>query len=337
VSRWLGYNIPWPVFFVVAIGIVFALGYGGIRQSLRVDLTFLVVEILVCVALAAVVLVNIGTSAGLSTVPFTTSGVPKDGDLAIGIVLGVLNFIGFESAAALGEETRNPRRNIPRAVYGSMIVVGIFYVLMAYAAVMGYGINNMATGYANDAAPFDTIARHFGGGGFAVVIDVVGILSFFSAALAIVNGGARMLFAAARDGALPGWLATTHSSRFTPVGGITALSVIGLVLGLGLGVWLAPKDAFSFTAQLDAILVLLIYVLVSVACVVFFWRKRRAHFSILRNGLFPLLALLVTAAIVVAFVTSPGPGALGYIPAIAGGWLVLGIILLVVTRGKLAR
>jgi amino acid transporter len=337
VDRWLGYNIPWPAYFVLAIGIVFALGYWGIRQSLRVDMTFLVVEILVCLALAAVVLFSIGSSTGLSTEPFTTAGVPPSGDLTIGIVLGVLNFIGFETAATLGEETRNPHRNIPRAVYGSMIVVGIFYVLMAYAATVGYGINNMATGYAKDPAPFDTIARHFGGPALAVVIDIVGILSFFSAALAIVNGGARMLYAAARDGALPRWLASTHATRLTPVGGVIALCVTGLALGLGLGAWLAPIAAFTFTAQLDAILVLLIYVLVSVSCVVFFARKRRSQFNILRNAIFPVLALLVTAGIVGAFVSSPGDAPLAYIPAIVGIWVVLGIALLVATRGRLAQ
>ncbi len=336
VYRWAGYDIPWPVYFVLAIGIVFALGYWGIRQSLRIDLTFLVVEILVCVALAAVILVSVGTSTGLSPEPFTTAGVPRGGDLTIGIVLGVLNFIGFETAATLGEETRNPHRNIPRAVYGSMVVVGIFYVLMAYAATLGYGPNNMATGYANDYAPFDTIARHFGGPTFAVVIDVVGILSFFSAALAIVNGGARMLFAAAREGALPRWLAVTQASRHTPVGGVSALCVTGLVLGLGLGAWLAPSDAFAFTAQLDAILVLLIYVLVSIACTVFFWRKRRAQFHLLRHGLLPLLGLLVTAGIVAASVVSPGPAPLSYVPAVVGGWLVLGIVALIATRGRVA-
>jgi len=118
---------------------------------------------------------------------------------------------------------------------------------------------------------------------------------------------------------------------------VTALCVTGLVLGLGLGAWLAPIAAFTFTAQLDAILVLLIYVLVSVSCVVFFARKRRSQFNILRNVIFPVLALLVTAGIVAAFVSSPGDAPLAYIPAIVGIWLVLGIALLVATHGRLAR
>jgi amino acid transporter len=336
VVRWFGFDLPWPAYFVAAVGIVFALCYWGIRQSLRIDLTFLAFELGVCVVLAAVVLWRVGSGSELSATPFTTAGVPANGDLTIGIVLAVLSFIGFETAATLGEETRNPHRNIPRAVYGSMIVVGIFYVLMAYAATVGYGLDSMTSGYAHDPAPFDTIARHFGGATFAALIDVVGLLSFFTAALAIVNGGARLLFAAARDGALPRWLATTHTVRATPIAGVTLLCALGLVLGIGLGELLSPITAFAFFGTIDAIFVLLIYVLVNLACLLFFWRKRRARFNPLRHGLVPILGLLITAGIVAAAVASPGDAPLSYIPIVVALWLALGIALLIVTRGKLA-
>ncbi len=335
-DRWFGLALPWPFYFLLATGIVFALGYWGIRQSLRIDLVFLAFELGVCVLLAGVVLFRVGSAGGLSAVPFTTAGLPKGGDLTIGIVLAVLNFIGFETAATLGEETRDPHRNIPRAIFGSMFVIGVFYVIMAYAATIGYGIPKMATGYGNDPAPFDTIARHFGGPTFAAVIDVVGLLSFFSAGLAIVNGGARILYAVGRDGTMPRWLAWTHPVRQTPVAGVAALCAIGAVCGLGLGALLNPLGAFSFLAVLDAILVLLIYVLVNVACIGFFWRKRRARFHFLRHGLIPVLGLLLTLAIVVAAAASPGPGALSYVPLVVAGWLVVGLVLLIATRGKLS-
>lgn len=337
IFRWAGVDIPWPAYFALAIGLVFALCYWGIRESLRIDMTFLVFEIGVCVALAAIILFHVGSSAGLSVSPFTPGVVPSGGDLTVGIVLSVLSFIGFETAAALGEETRNPHRNIPRAVFGSMIVVGVFYVLMAYAATVGYGPDMMVTGYAKDAAPFDTIARVFGGPAFAALIDIVGLAGFFSAALAIINGGARILYAASREGALPRWLSWTHPTRGTPVAGVVMLCGIGLVAGLGLGLLMTPITAFGFFGTMDAILVLLIYALVNVACLLFFARKRRAHFNALRHGVIPVLGLLITVGIVIAAVASPGPAPLSYIPVIVASWLALGLILLLVSRGKLAR
>ncbi len=228
VMRWFGINLHWSFWFVLALGIAFALCYWGIRQSMNVDLTFLVFEMGICLVLAVIVLFQVGQHGGLTAAPFSPSSIPQGGDLTIGIVLAVLSFIGFEAAAALGEETRDPHRNIPRAVFGSMIVVGLFYVLMAYVGTVGYGINHMVTGFANDPAPFDTIGRQYSGSFFVVLIDLVGSLSFFGAALAIINGGSRILYTVGRDGLLPPWTAWLHPVRQNPVGSIAALCVFWL-------------------------------------------------------------------------------------------------------------
>jgi amino acid transporter len=335
-DRWFGIQAPWSVYYVAAIGVVFALCYIGIRGSLRVDLTLLIFEVGICLTLAVIVLARLGGQGDLSLTPFNPASAPPGGDLIVGVVLGVLNFIGFETAASLGEETRSPHRNIPRAVYGSLLVVGVFYVLMTYAATVGYGISHMATGYGNESAPFDTIARNYGGGTLVALIDVAGVLSFFGAALAIVNGGARIIFTLARDGLFPRALGWAHPTRGTPGGAITLLCGLGLVSGLALNLVMAPIIAFSFLATLDAIFVLLIYLLVSVACVRFFWTKRRAQFSIMRHAVIPSLGALITGGIALLAILSPGPAPLSYVPFVVGGWLVLGAVLLIALRGKLS-
>jgi amino acid transporter len=333
--RWLGLNLHWSVYIVAAAGIVFAIAYIGVRESLRIDLFFLAFEGVVCLVLAALVLLHVGQQGGLTAAPFTVAAVPKGGDLTIGIVLAVLSFIGFETAATLGEETTNPHRNIPRAVYGSMLVVGIFYVLMAYVATVGYGPEQMVTGFGNDPNPFDTIARHFGGPTLTVLIDVVGIVSCFAAALAIVNGGARILYAVGRDGLLPRPLAWTHPVRQTPGIAIALLSVIGLVVGIGVRFVMAPIDAIGFLGTLDALFIILIYLLVNIACVRFFWRKRRAQFKLFRHAVFPAVSTLIVGTILVAAVATPSSGPTSYIPAVVGTWLALGIIVLLLMRSKI--
>jgi amino acid transporter len=336
VFRWFGINLHWSFWFVAAIGIVFAICYIGIRQSLSVDLTFLAFEIGVCLILALIVLFHVGGQGGLTAEPFSASLVPANGNLTAGIILGVLSFIGFETAATLGEETRNPHRNIPRAVFGSMIVVGLFYVLMAYVATVGYGVNHMATGYANDSAPFDTISRQFSGSAFTVLIDLAGIFSFFGAALAIINGGARIIYTIGRDGLFPRWTTRLHAKRQTPVGAITALCVLGLVSGIALGLALTPIGAFGFLGVLDALFVLLIYLLVNIACVRFFLRKRRATFSLLRHGVCPALSTLLIGGIFLALFLSPGDAPLSFIPFILVAWLVAGAGILFAARSKIA-
>ncbi len=326
INRWFGINLDWPVFYVLAIGIVFAIAYTGVRASLRLDIGFVIFEVGICLALAGIIFWHVGRSGGLTASPFTPSGIPASGSLAVGIIFSVLSFIGFETAATLGEETRNPRRNIPRAVFGSMIVIGIFYIIMVYAATLGYGINNMVTGYANDAAPFDTLGRHYGGGMLTVLIDIVGVLGFFSAALAIVNGGARIVYAIARDKLLPGFLARTHSRRQTPGAAIATLCAFGLVSGIPLGLALTPINAFAFLAVTDATLTLIIYFAVNLACLRFFRTQRRAQFQILTHGMLPVIGMLITGAILAALVASPGNAPLSFAPALVGIWCVIGVI-----------
>jgi len=326
IMRWTGTDIPWTVLFVAATGIIFGVAYIGIRQSLRLDIGFVIFEVGVCLLLAGLIFWKAGHAGTLSATPFTLGGIPsKGGDLATGIVLSILSFIGFETAATLGEETRDPHRNIPRAVFGSMVVVGIFYIVMAYAAMIGYGINNIVTGYANDAAPFDTLGRSIGGNGLAIAIDIVGVLGFFSAAIAIVNGGARILYTVGRDGLLPRWTAWTHPTRHTPTVAIALLCGFGLVCGLPLGLGLTALTAFGFLATMDAVLTIVIYLLVNIACLRFFLQQRREQFNVFKHGVLPVVGMLVTGGIFVAGMTSGGAAPLNYVPVIVGVWLVLGI------------
>jgi amino acid transporter len=333
--RWFGFNLHWSFWFVLALGIAFALCYLGIRQSMNVDFTFLAVEIGICLILAAIVLFRVGQSGGLSGVPFTFTVIPPGGNIVVGVILSVLSFIGFETAAALGEETRNPHKSIPRAVFGSMIVVGLFYILMAYIGTLGYGIQHMATGFANDSAPFDTITRQYGGPFLVVLIDLVGIFSFFSAALAIINGGARIVYTVGRDGLLPAWTARLHSTRHTPIGSITVLCIFGLIVGLLLGFTMTPIGAFSFLGTLDALFIMVIYALVCIASITFFWRKRRAQFHLLRHGIIPVLGTLFILTIILLLVVSSTTPPLNFIPAILLIWLLIGGALLFVLRKKL--
>ncbi len=334
--RWFGINMHWSFWFVLALGIAFALCYWGIRESMNVDLTFLAFEIGVCLVLAVIVLFHVGQQGGLSAIPFTLNTIPAGGDITVGIVLAVLSYIGFETAAALGEETRDPHRNIPRAVFGSMLVVGLFYVFMAYVGTVGYGINHMVTGFANDAAPFDTIGRHYSGPLLVVLIDLVGVLSFFGAALAIINAGARIMYTVGRDGLFPRWTAWLHPLRRTPVGSVTALCVFGLLIGLALGFVMTPIVAFGFLGTLDALFVLIIYALVCIASIRFFWRKRRSHFSMLRHGVIPALGALLILGIFCLLVIAPAPPPLNLIPFILVAWLLLGVGMMFALRGKMA-
>jgi amino acid transporter len=168
-------------------------------------------------------------------------------------------------------------------------------------------------------------------------VDLAGVLSFFSAALAIVNGGARILYTLGRDGLMPPPINWAHPTRGTPGGAIAFLCGLGLVSGLALGFTMTPFGAFNFLATLDALFVLLIYVLVSVACVRFFLHKRRERFNVARHAVIPVLGTLVAGGIALLALLQPGPDPLSYIPFVVGGWLALGAVVTLVMwkRGQL--
>ena len=336
VMRWFGLDLNWSFWFVLTLGIAFALCYWGIRQSTNVDLTFMVFEVGVALVLAAIVLFRVGQKGGLPLAPFTFGAIPAGGNLGIGVILAVLTFIGFEASASLGEETSNPHRNIPFAVFGSMILVGVFYVLVAYAGTVGYGLDKIVTGFANDPAPYDTITRKFSSPLLVVLIDLAGVVSYFSASLAIINSGARIMYKVGHDGLLPRWTAWLHPTRLNPVAAITAICVLGLVIGLIAGFAMMPLVAFGFWGTLDALFVMLVYALVCIASIIFFWRKRRAQFNILRHVISPVLGTIIMGIVFVFLLISPAPPPLNAIPYVLAIWVLIGIIMLYVLRRKLA-
>ncbi len=336
VMRWFGLDLNWSFWFVLTLGIAFALCYWGIRQSTNVDMTFMVFEVGVALVLAAIVLFHVGQKGGLPLAPFTFGAIPAGGNLGIGVILAVLTFIGFEASASLGEETSNPHRNIPFAVFGSMILVGVFYILVAYAGTVGYGLDKMVTGFANDPAPYDTITRKFSSPLLVVLIDLAGVVSYFSASLAIINSGARIMYKVGHDGLLPRWTAWLHPTRLNPVAAITAICVLGLVIGLIAGFAMMPLVAFGFWGTLDALFVMLVYALVCIASILFFWRKRRAQFNILRHVISPILGTIIMGIVFVFLLISPAPPPLNAIPYVLAIWVLIGIVMLFVLRRKLA-
>ncbi len=297
-------------------------------RSLQTDIAFLVFEVGVCLWLAFTVLFQLGSQGQLSLVPFKFSEISNDAHLFLGVILAILSFTGFEAAVTLGEEVKKPRRTIPKSVMGSVILVGIFYLLMSYVATVGYGIQDIAK-LAQDAAPFDTIARRYGGKFVVFLVDLAGIISLYAVAVAIVNAAARIFYAISREGLFPRWLSQIHHRYRTPTNAMFGLCGLTLVSGISLGLWLTPVVAFGLLGSIGALTALIIYALVSIACLRYFWIKRRDRFHWLRSGIMPLLSVVVVAVIGFGSVYPQSSSLLNWTPLIVICWLVLGFVVLI--------
>src|SRR5580692_8084355 len=135
-----GWNFKamWITFMLVAAALTALLGYRGVKLGTRFGVVLGAFEIVVFVVLSIWMIVKAGASAqtlSVFTLKFATvKGYNGVSGLVAGSVFVMLAFIGFEAAAPLAEEAREPRRTVPRAVIGSCVLVGVFYLFTTYAA-----------------------------------------------------------------------------------------------------------------------------------------------------------------------------------------------------------
>lgn len=197
--------------------------------------------------------------------------------LGFGMVFSILCFAGFEGAATLGEETVNPRRNIPIALLGTVLFSGIFFVFVAYCEVIGYGPNGIKS-LANSEAPLNDLALRYASPHLAIALDLAAAASCFSGILGGLAAAARVLFALGRAGLSPA-LAVVHAVHGTPA---PAVSVAATLIILPFLVWAPFAGAGNFYSYVSTIAVLaliLIYIGVGGAEMVEAWRERRPLWS----------------------------------------------------------
>src|SRR5262245_50973292 len=134
------YAGQWWIWVVLMTVIVFLLTYRDIRLSTTAGVILGAFEIAVFGGLSLWMLLS--NAGDLNLQPFNPSHANGDwSGVFKGMVFAILAFIGFEAAAPLGEEARNPRRTVPRAVVGSAVVIGLFYIFCSYAWVFGAGFD----------------------------------------------------------------------------------------------------------------------------------------------------------------------------------------------------
>jgi amino acid transporter len=157
------YDTWWVVAAVAAALLVFVFGWFGVRLSTGAGTILGLFEIGVFAALAVTLIVQAG-DANTGTVFGTEFANVEGFDGLSGVIAGsvytILAFIGFEAAAPLAEEARDPRRTVRLAVFYSCLLIGLFYVLTTYAAAVSFGPDRFAEFPASgDGNPWDALAR----------------------------------------------------------------------------------------------------------------------------------------------------------------------------------
>jgi amino acid transporter len=226
-------NVAWWVLSLVFVAIVTTVVVVGVQVSVRAQLALVLISSVIVLGFSIYIIAKGGLGGhSLSAAPFNPFAVAGL-DLLYGVLYGINMFIGFESAANLAEETDDPKRHVPRAVLWSLTIVGVYFIVTAYAQDVGFGLD--ATAWKTSVFPLQALASgsEFGSSGFGLFVSVFIILDIAAVAIGVGVAATRGILAMARAGRLPSALGTVHPRFRTPVAGaavIAAVSVASILL-----------------------------------------------------------------------------------------------------------
>lgn len=295
-----GIHIQWYWWGFAMIVLIAILAYFDVRLSARVLGVALLCEVVALVVFDGFMFTkaagNVSAAAINPVNAFKALPAGHDGATAIAagaagiaIFFAFWSWVGFEMAPNYGEESKNPQKNVPRALYISVIGLGIFYTLTSWAAISGYHSINAAANVAqNNSADFFFIpAQHYAGLFLKDLLSWFIITGSFACGMAFHNTTARYMYSLGREGILPRRLGRTHNVYHSPHIASTAQSAIAAVILLAFVLFasvdskLGAADSvgylqvYGLMAVMGVISILAIQALVSVAI----FRYFRTHYK----------------------------------------------------------
>ncbi|MEP7088491.1 MAG: APC family permease [Nocardioidaceae bacterium] len=254
-------------------------------------------------------------------------------NLVLASVFAFTAFAGFEGAASLGEETENPRRAIPKALTIAIVAGVLFYIAVVAVMSMGFGTADGGSHFAGSSGPLFDLSRSYVGSTMAEVLEIGGLISAFSAALATMVGGGRMVFALVRDAAPASSLGKVNENG-VPINGVRimlgfavlAVVVVRLTGATGL-------DTAFYLGTIGTLAVLVAYAMVDVGAF------RLMSKTVKRKGvaLIPLLGTFFLCYVMWNEVHPRPPAPYSYFPYVVAAWLLIAVVLSFASPGLAAR
>ncbi|MFI1101564.1 amino acid permease [Streptomyces melanogenes] len=291
-----------PALIVVVLAMVLLLG--GARESARAN------TIMVCVKMAALVLFCVIGFLGFKSgnysdfMPMGTAGVSGAASTLF------FSYIGFDAASTAGEEAKDPKRDLPRAIMLSLVIVTALYVLVAVVAI---GARPWKEFEGSEAALAGIMKDVTGQSFWATLLAACAVIAIASVVLTVLYGQTRILFAMSRDGLVPKTFAKVSTRTKTPV-------VNTVIVSLFCGV-LAAAIPLGELANATSIGTLFAFALVNVAVVVLRYTRPEMHrtFRVPFGWVIPVLGFLSCGYL------------MWNLPGITwqyfGGWMAVGLVI----------
>jgi amino acid transporter len=296
--------LAWWLYSLATIGLVAILGYRHIDLSSKVLGVLLIAEVAIVLVLVAAVVFS-GGAEGLGVAPFEPQQIVS-GSPGVGLMFAIAAFIGFEATAIFRDEARTPDRTIPRATYGAVIGIGIFYTLASWALVMAWGPTGILDAAAEDPGTLilRTMSRYLGLAG-EITVNILLITSMFACVLSFHNVLTRYQHSMAGAGVLPDRVGAVHHRHLSPhVSSLVQTGTSIVLIALFAIFQLDPVlQVFTWFAGVATLAIALLMAVTSVAVIVYFARNRRDR-RIWNTVIAPTLGfvgLILSAALIVAY------------------------------------
>ena len=326
VLRATGANVPWWVWYLVFMGSVLYAASRGVSLSVKTATILGAGEMILLLVLAVWGLADPG-KGGVSLKPFSPASAPSGNALFLALVFSVFIYTTWETQASIAEETANPRRTVPRAMWMSVVFLVVFVVFTSYGILTGYGIDNMKQFASATVLPGFTLAHQYWGPLWWLILFAL-LNSVLAACLSAGTCCNRLLYGMARSGVLPkGW--ATVSKRKVPTKILYPQWALGTVAGLALGLGFGTTNGYYVYGLVFTLGTVVIYVFACAGVVKFYSTERRAEFNVFKHLLLPVVAGgVVIYVLYKSFVPLPvGPGAWA-LPLFAGWFAIGGALLL---------
>ncbi len=339
-----GWNVGWPWLALFMIALIGVLAYFDVRVSANLLAIGLISEVAILIIFDVFLFghgnVNFAAINPVNAFKsFPASHGIVAGAIGIGLFFAFWSWVGFEMAPNYGEESRDPKRIVPRALYISVIGLGIFYTLTSWAPLGGYSSIHAAITQAQKSPAnfYLQPAGQYAGHWVASIMSYLIITGSFACGMAFHNTTARYFYSLGREGFMPRALGKTHPKWKSPhIASVTQTVIAAFIIAL-FAFFTGTNDptsqayvqVYGLMALMGVIIILSVQALVSLAILVYYERYHRDEVHWFKTRLAPLLSFFSQAFVVYLLFTNIGfLGASSYSYAYWLGPIDLAVVLI---------
>lgn len=345
INQYLHVDIGWGWYAFFGVVLISLLTYFDVRVSAKILGVALVTEVIILLLMDFGVLFSGGGPDGLSPKPLSPSEAFSSvagGAAVVGIFFAFWSWVGFEATVNYGEESRNPKKIVPRATYIAVVALGIFYTFTSWMAISGHGFDESVKVAQNDPVNFFYMVTQDRIGTFAKdLMQWLIVTGSFACGMAFHNAASRYFYNLGRERVFPAVLGRTHPKWRSPYAGSIFQSLMAAII---VAIFIVLDEdpyasLYGWMAVLGTFGILLVQTLTAIASIAYFERFHRDEAHWWRTRLAPLLGGLGMGAVLfllISHLQDIGGSAsfIKAVPWIVLAWFVVGLILALYLKAR---